>query len=452
MKNTRSLPSVDLILSGELAQEVALQVGRPLLLQAVREVLDDIRQDRIQGIPDIPQILELAARLAHLRLAPSIQPVINATGVILHTNLGRAPLSSETLAAMTSISGVYSTLEFDLQNGKRGSRYVHTLDILKQLTGAESALVVNNNAGAVLLVLSALAARKKAIISRAHLVEIGGGFRVPDVMRQSGTKLVEIGTTNRTRLEDFKAALEDGARVVVRAHTSNFRIIGFTEEPNLVELVQLAHRYEAIVIDDLGSGSLLDTSAYGLMHEPTVQNSLAAGVDVVCFSGDKLLGGPQAGIILGREELLARIRKHPLARAVRADKTCLAGMQATLSHYLKGEAEQKIPIWRMISMSLVEINQRAQAWVEKMQVGDVVDGFSTVGGGSLPGETLPTRLWGLPVRSPQNFLAQLRKQDVPVIARVENERVVFDPRTIFPEQDEIFLTLMKLVLTQGDIK
>lgn len=452
MKNTRSLPSVDLILSGELARKVALQVGRPLLLQAVREVLDDIRQDRIQGIPDIPQILELAARLAHLRLAPSIQPVINATGVILHTNLGRAPLSSETLAAMTSISGVYSTLEFDLQNGKRGSRYVHTLDILKQLTGAESALVVNNNAGAVLLVLSALAARKKAIISRAHLVEIGGGFRVPDVMRQSGTKLVEIGTTNRTRLEDFKAALEDGARVVVRAHTSNFRIIGFTEEPNLVELVQLAHRYEAIVIDDLGSGSLLDTSAYGLMHEPTVQNSLAAGVDVVCFSGDKLLGGPQAGIILGREELLARIRKHPLARAVRADKTCLAGMQATLSHYLKGEAEQKIPIWRMISMSLVEINQRAQAWVEKMQVGDVVDGFSTVGGGSLPGETLPTRLWGLPVRSPQNFLAQLRKQDVPVIARVENERVVFDPRTIFPEQDEIFLTLMKLVLTQGDIK
>ncbi len=452
MKNTRSLPSVDLILSGELARKVALQVGRPLLLQAVREVLDDIRQDRIQGIPDIPQILELAARLAHLRLAPSIQPVINATGVILHTNLGRAPLSSETLAAMTSISGVYSTLEFDLQNGKRGSRYVHTLDILKQLTGAESALVVNNNAGAVLLVLSALAARKKAVISRAHLVEIGGGFRVPDVMRQSGTKLVEIGTTNRTRLEDFKAALEDGARVVVRAHTSNFRIIGFTEEPNLVELVQLAHRYEAIVIDDLGSGSLLDTSAYGLMHEPTVQNSLAAGVDVVCFSGDKLLGGPQAGIILGREELLARIRKHPLARAVRADKTCLAGMQATLSHYLKGEAEQKIPIWRMISMSLVEINQRAQAWVEKMQVGDVVDGFSTVGGGSLPGETLPTRLWGLPVRSPQNFLAQLRKQDVPVIARVENERVVFDPRTIFPEQDEIFLTLMKLVLTQGDIK
>lgn len=452
MKNTRSLPSVDLILSGELAREVALQVGRPLLLQAVREVLDDIRQDRIQGIPDIPQILKLAARLAHLRLAPSIQPVINATGVILHTNLGRAPLSSETLAAMTSISGVYSTLEFDLQNGKRGSRYVHTLDILKQLTGAESALVVNNNAGAVLLVLSALAARKKAVISRAHLVEIGGGFRVPDVMRQSGTKLVEIGTTNRTRLEDFKAALEDGARVVVRAHTSNFRIIGFTEEPNLVELVQLAHRYEAIVIDDLGSGSLLDTSAYGLMHEPTVQNSLAAGSDVVCFSGDKLLGGPQAGIILGREELLARIRKHPLARAVRADKTCLAGMQATLSHYLKGEAEQKIPIWRMISMSLVEINQRAQAWVEKMQVGDVVDGFSTVGGGSLPGETLPTRLWGLQVRSPQNFLAQLRKQDVPVIARVENERVVFDPRTIFPEQDEIFLTLMKLVLTQGDIK
>lgn len=450
MKNTRALPSVDLLLSSEPAQVLRTQIGRKLLLQAIREVLDDIRNDEIAGTPDIAEILNLTSERIQSWLDQSLVPVINATGVIIHTNLGRSPLSTETVQAMSAVSCNFNTLEFDLSKGVRGSRYVHALDIIKRVTGAESALVVNNNAGAVLLILSAVASRKKAAISRSQLVEIGGGFRVPDVMRQSGVKMIEVGTTNRTRLSDFQDALDDGVRVIVRAHPSNYKIIGFTEEPDYTELVKLAHRYEAIVIDDLGSGCLLDTSAYGLTHEPTIQESLSAGSDIVCFSGDKLIGGPQAGIILGSEAILKVIRKHPLARAVRADKTCLAGIQATLTHYLKDEVERKVPIWKMISMSTDIINQRAVTWQSELKVGEVKDGLSTIGGGSLPGETLPTRLWVIPVKSPQAFLARLRKLATPIIARVEKDEVVFDPRTIFPEQDELFMGLIRQVLNQGD--
>jgi len=450
MKNTRALPSVDLLLSSEPAQVLRTQIGRKLLLQAIREVLDDIRNDEIAGTPDIAEILNLTSERIQSWLDQSLVPVINATGVIIHTNLGRSPLSTETVQAMSAVSCNFNTLEFDLSKGVRGSRYVHALDIIKRVTGAESALVVNNNAGAVLLILSAVASRKKAAISRSQLVEIGGGFRVPDVMRQSGVKLIEVGTTNRTRLSDFQDALDDGVRVIVRAHPSNYKIIGFTEEPDYTELVKLAHRYEAIVIDDLGSGCLLDTSAYGLTHEPTIQESLSAGSDIVCFSGDKLIGGPQAGIILGSEAILKVIRKHPLARAVRADKTCLAGIQSTLTHYLKDEVERKVPIWKMISMSTDIINQRAITWQSELKVGEVKDGLSTIGGGSLPGETLPTRLWVIPVKSPQAFLARLRKLATPIIARVEKDEVVFDPRTIFPEQDELFMGLIRQVLNQGD--
>ncbi len=450
MKNNRALPSVDVLLSSESAQILRAQIGRNLLLKAIREVLDDIRMDKISGIPDVQGIMDLTTVRLQSWLEVSLIPVINATGVIIHTNLGRSPLSIETIEAMTVVSQNYNTLEYDAARGVRGSRHVHALEILKRITEAESALVVNNNAGAVLLVLSALASRKKAAISRSQLVEIGGGFRVPDVMRQSGVKLVEVGTTNRTRISDFQAALDDGVRVIVRAHTSNFKIIGFTEEPAFSELVKLAHSYGAIVIDDLGSGCLVETSTYGLTHEPTIQDSLSAGTDIVCFSGDKLLGGPQAGIILGKEVLLKTIRKHPLARAVRADKICLAGLQSTLTHYLKDEYEQKIPVWQMISMSPELINQRAVSWQSELKTGEVVDGFSTIGGGSLPGETLPTKLWVLSVRSPQTFLARLRKLATPIIARIEDDRVVFDPRTIFPAQDEIFLGLVKQVLNQGE--
>ncbi len=264
---------------------------------------------------------------------------------------------------------IIPTLEYDLEKGQRGSRLVHAESLLQRLTGAEAAVVVNNNASAVLLVLSALATKKRVVISRTQLVEIGGGFRVPDVMKQSGAKLVEVGATNKVRLSDYQSALEEPTALVMRAHRSNFKIVGFTEEPELKEIVDVAHQADVTVVDDLGSGALLDTAKYGFAHEPTVQESLAAGVDLVCFSGDKLLGGPQAGIILGRKDLIDKIKKHPLARAVRADKTCLAGITATLLHYLKDEAEREIPIWRMMSLTLEQLKVRAEAWREGVGAG-----------------------------------------------------------------------------------
>ncbi|MEJ5225228.1 MAG: L-seryl-tRNA(Sec) selenium transferase, partial [Anaerolineales bacterium] len=319
--------------------------------------------------------------------------------------------------------------------------------VLRRLTGAEAAVVVNNNAAAVLLTLSALAARGRVIIPRSQLIEIGGGFRVPDVMRQSGAKLVEVGTTNKVRLADYEAAMDEApTALVMRAHHSNFKIIGFTEEPALSEVVAAAHARGVPVVDDLGSGALLDTARYGLTHEPMVQESLAAGVDLVCFSGDKLLGGPQAGIILGRADLVAKIKKHPLARAVRADKTALAGLTATLLHYLKDEAERDIPVWRMMSRPLEAIRATAEAWRAKLRVGEVIEGQSTIGGGSLPGETLPTFLLALDVKSPDRFLARLRQQNPPVIARTEKDRVLFDPRTVLPEQEGALLVAVQNVM------
>ena len=308
------------------AGDLIAHYGRPLTLDALRSTLDEVRT-RLKLDPEaVASENDLILSQAESRLSvwtgPTLQPVINATGVILHTNLGRAPLSKATIEAMNQVSSGYSNLEFDLETGKRGSRLIHAEDVLKKLLGVEAAVVVNNNASAVLLVLSALASRKRVIIARSQLVEIGGGFRVPDVMKQSGAKLVEVGTTNKVRLSDYEEALQESSGLVMRAHRSNFKMIGFTEEPALKEIVDVTHKADAIVLDDLGSGALLDTAKYGLAHEPTVQESLHAGVDVVCFSGDKLLGGPQAGIIVGKADLIAKIKKHPLARAMRADKTC----------------------------------------------------------------------------------------------------------------------------------
>jgi L-seryl-tRNA(Ser) seleniumtransferase len=347
---------------------------------------------------------------------------------------------------MDVVSRGYSNLEYDLEKGARGSRLVHAESILRKLTGAESALVVNNNASAVLLVLSALANKKNVIISRSQLVEIGGGFRIPDVMKQSGAKLVEVGTTNKVRLSDYKSALENSTALVMRAHPSNFKIIGFTEEPELKDIVESAHEKNVIVVDDLGSGALLDTAKFGLAHEPTVQESLSAGVDLVCFSGDKLLGGPQTGIIVGKKELIDKIKKHPLARAVRADKVCLAGITATLLHYLKDDAEREIPIWKMMSLTLKQVKGRAEAWKIELGQGNVVEGESTVGGGSLPGESFKTYLLSLEVKSPDKFLKKLRKQNPPIIARTENEKVLLDPRTVLPEQEGALLVGLKNAL------
>ncbi|NIW50134.1 MAG: L-seryl-tRNA(Sec) selenium transferase, partial [Gammaproteobacteria bacterium] len=287
---------------------------------------------------------------------------------------------------------------------------------------------VNNNASAVLLILSALARRRKVLIARSQLVEIGGGFRIPDVMAQSGAKLFEIGTTNRVHLHDYERALqEESIKLIMRAHRSNFQIVGFTSEPSLAEIVTVSHQAGVPVVDDLGSGSLLETSDYGLGHEPMIQESLSAGVDLVCFSGDKLLGGPQAGIILGKSELIDKLKKHPLARAIRADKLCLAALSATLLHYLRSEAETEIPIWRMISEPLDMIKSRANHWIEVIGTGELVEGQSTVGGGSLPGETLPTWLVAVSVRHPNKVLTLLRKSQPPIIARLEEDRIVLDP-------------------------
>jgi L-seryl-tRNA(Ser) seleniumtransferase len=445
--NLKDLPSVDRLLTTN--PNLIQLFGRRLVLLAYRTVLDDLRNSdqNLKNTPSLQDISTLAEEKLCQWFDPSLKTVINATGVVLHTNLGRAPLSKATISAMTASAAGYSNLEFDLNTGKRGSRTVHTEDSLVQLTGAEAGFVVNNCAAAVLLALSALAKGKKVVIPRSQLVEIGGGFRVPDVMKQSGAKLVEVGTTNKVRISDFAECFEDTANSVrillLRAHRSNFKIIGFTEEPTLKEMCDLAHQHGTILIDDLGSGALIDSSKYGIEHEPTVQESLAAGADLVLFSGDKLVGGPQAGILVGRKELIDKLKKHPLARAVRADKTCLAGTSATLMHYLLDEEEKEVPIWKMISYDLGSLRMRTMEMREKVGQGEVIQGFSAVGGGALPGETIPTWLLTFKLPRPQQKLGRLRSNDPPVIARIEDDKLVFDLRTVFDEDDNQLITAIQ---------
>lgn len=449
MSELRQLPSVDHMMNIDLVSDYISDYGRRLTTDAIRTVLDQVRENYHpeDAVPTEESLINLVGVQLASWTAPTLQPVINATGVILHTNLGRAPLSMAALRGINENASDYSSLEFQLEKGSRGSRNIHTESYLKQLSGAEAALVVNNNAAAVLLILTALAKRRKVVIARSQLVEIGGGFRIPDVMKQSGAKLFEIGTTNRVHLQDYQEAIQDESiKLVLRAHRSNFRILGFTSEPSLAEIVTVAHQADIPVVDDLGSGSLLDTADFGLGHEPMVQESLAAGVDLVCFSGDKLLGGPQAGIILGKSSLVNKLKKHPLARAIRADKLCLAALSATLLHYLKSEALTEIPIWRMISQTPSEIHSRAEGWMKKLRQGEIIAGSSTVGGGSLPGETLPTWLVALKVRHLNKVSTQLRQAEPPIIARIENDLLVLDPRTVLISQDNLLLTSLKSIL------
>ncbi len=455
------LPSVDHLLSQAPTLTLIETYGRPQTVEAVRETLAQARDDIRGGaaVPDDAALIERAG--AHLRdhLSPTLRRVINATGVIIHTNLGRAPLSAAAQAAMEAVSRGYSTLEYDLAAGRRGHRTLHAERLLCELAGAESALVVNNNAGGVLLALTGLAQGRDVIISRSQLVEIGGGFRIPDVMAQSGARLIEVGTTNRTHRRDYGAALAscEGAAMILRAHHSNFRIVGFTTEPSLAELVSLGSERAVPVMDDLGSGALLDTAPFGLAHEPTVQESVEAGAAVVCFSGDKLLGGPQAGVIVGQARYVDPLKRHPLARALRADKLCLAGLQATLLHYLREEAVEQIPIWRMIAAPMAEIEHRARQWCQNLRrrqiPAEVLDGASTVGGGSLPGETLPTKLVAVTAPHPDRLSDALRAADPPVIARIEENRLVLDPRTVLPEEEQDLLQIVTeeaLEIFQGE--
>jgi L-seryl-tRNA(Ser) seleniumtransferase len=444
----RKLPSVDRLLQEEAIAALVVRWGHELTVEAAREALDTARDAIRSGEPcPLPEALvrQVGEWLA-AKLQPTLRPAINATGVIVHTNLGRAPLSAEARAAMDEVALGYSNLEYDLQAGRRGSRYVHAEELLCRLTGAEAALVVNNNAAALLLVLMAFARDREVIISRGQLVEIGGGFRIPDVMRQSGATLVEVGTTNRTYARDYAEAITETTAALMRVHRSNFRLTGFIHEPSLSEMVELAAERDILLFDDLGSGTLLDTVPYGLAHEPTIQESVMAGATLVSCSGDKLLGGPQAGIILGHAGAITTLKKFPLTRALRVDKTTLAGLQATLRHYLLGEATEKVPVWRMISQDESALQKRAKKWARKLGglglAAQVVPGRSTVGGGSLPGETLPTRLVALDVDSPDAVSANLRAGDPPAITRIEDGRLVLDPRTVLPEQEAAFLRLV----------
>lgn len=453
----RRLPSVDSLLSSSPLRKLEPRYGHAALVETTRQVLEQTRRDILGGEP-LPASADLAqaiARRVEKAYRPSLEPVINATGVIVHTNLGRAPLSADAIAAMAAVGAGYSNLEYDLEVGQRGSRYVHAIELLRSLTGAEDALVVNNNAAATLLILGALARGREVIVSRGQLVEIGGGFRIPEVMAESGARLVEVGTTNKTYVDDYRGAITDETALLMRVHTSNFRVSGFTTSVFIEELVALGREADLPVVDDLGSGTLLDTTPFGLMAEPTVQGSVAAGADLVCFSGDKLLGGPQAGIILGRGQLIRQIKSFPMARAVRVDKTTLAGLQATLTAYLRERATEEIPVWRMIAASPDSLAARARVWADALSaacagnlaesgprdpgIARIVDAHSTVGGGSLPGETLPTRALAIAVESPDSLAAELRTTSPPIIARIENDELLLDPRTVLPEQDEALL-------------
>ena len=441
----RRLPSVDRVMSQDRIRELAEVYPHDMLVDLIRHHLDQGRGAIALGnpCPSVDEIVESIYAQAQALASPGPRRVINATGVILHTNLGRAPLSQGAIEAMDRASKGYCDLEFDLDTGLRGHRNVHVEQLLCRLTGAEAALAVNNNASAVLLALTALAKRKEVIVSRGQAVAIGGGFRIPEVMKQSGAKLVEVGTTNVTHVQDYEQAITPRTAALLRVHSSNFKIVGFASAASLEELVELGNRYELHVFDDLGSGCLLDTTPFGLDPEPMVQQSIALGAGLAFSSADKLLGGPQAGIIVGRKALVDRLKRHPLARAVRIDKIRLAGLAATLVSYLKGEALNEIPVWRMISAPLDAIERRAAKWARALGgLAQVVEGESMVGGGSLPGGTLPTRLVsvGKQVKRGEQNVAQalarrLIAQEPPIVGRLSGNVLLLDPRSVLPEED-----------------
>jgi L-seryl-tRNA(Ser) seleniumtransferase len=454
-KLMRGLPSVEKLLQTPPLRALAEREAVPhaLLVEAARQTLEEARrlmrhQPAANPELNLTGLAELAAQKATRTLEEgNLREVINATGVILHTNLGRAPLSEAATAAVVRVAGAYNNLEYDLDSGERGSRMSHVENLITRLSGAEAGMAINNNAAAVFMLLTTFAQGKEVILSRGQAVEIGGGFRIPDVMAQSGANLVEVGTTNKTYAQDYETAITPQTALLMRVHSSNFKIIGFTASPKLAELAAIANRHEVLLVDDLGSGTLIDTARFGLSHEPTVQESIQAGADLVTFSGDKLLGGPQAGLIAGKKDVIARLKKHPLARALRLDKMTLAALQATLQHYLRGEADRKIPIWQMIARPPESLREQAAQWQARLvpawPTASVIEGLSTIGGGSLPGETLPTWLLALPVppdRSANLLQASLRAHQPPIIGRVERDALLFDPRTVLASQAESLLT------------
>jgi L-seryl-tRNA(Ser) seleniumtransferase len=446
----RHLPAVEVLVQAVESSISGAVLPRHLLIASARIALTEARTQIASGsdAPNQATLIEQVYERTAAALQPSIRPVINATGVIIHTNLGRAPLSTAAIAAMQAVGSSYSNLEYSLEAGERGSRYTHLTKLLCQLTGAEAAIVVNNNAAAIYLTLSALALGREVIVSRGQAVEIGGGFRIPDVLRQSGARLVEVGTTNRTYASDYQAAITPETALLMRIHTSNFRMLGFTHETTLAELAEVAHnQHNLLVVDDLGSGTLLPTAPYGLTAEPTIQESVTAGADLVTFSGDKLLGGPQAGLIVGRKQAIAQLQRHPLMRALRVDKTTLAGLEATLLAYLRGTAHSEIPVWQMISTPLEALHERAGRLREQIGTGELIACMSAIGGGSLPGETIPSVALALDLPQVDRFAYQLRLADTAVVTRIHEGRVILDLRTVLPMQDQALVQAIQSVST-----
>ena len=442
----RQIPGVDSLLLMDSVQEILLRHPRKLVLDAVREVLEETRKQILADaacFPGIdPQALARSVAERTERLAEfTLRPVVNATGIVIHTNLGRSLLCESALERLQIVCGGYNNLEYDLQKGERGSRHVHAEAILRELTGAEAALVVNNNAGAVFLVLNTLAKGREVIVSRGQLVEIGGSFRIPDVMSASGAILREVGTTNRTHLRDYASAINENTSLLMKVHTSNYRIVGFTAEVSLEELVGLGRDGGLPVVEDLGSGCFVDLAPFGLQGETTVQETVRAGADLVTFSGDKLLGGPQAGLIVGKRELVEKCRKNPLTRAFRVDKMTLAALESTLRLYRDPrQAIEQIPTLRLIAASAEELKERAEqlAALLRETVGSgsfhiqVLPGFSQVGGGSLPAQNLPTFVVAVSSQTfgPNRIEENLRANNPPVIGRIESDCFLMDMRTV----------------------
>lgn len=465
----RALPSVDSLLRTETARALKSDIGAARLCSLARQVTDELRRELLAGAPaGRPEPADNGSRAnllteAEKRLATAhrneaargLRRVINATGVVLHTNLGRAPLAEAARRAIVDRAAGYCSLEYDVASGERGRRGPRAEDFLASLTGAEAALVVNNCAAAALLVLNTLAREGETIVSRGELVEIGGDFRVPDVMAQSGTRMVEVGTTNRTRLSDYRKAISADTRLIMRVHTSNYRIVGFAKTPTLKDLAGLAHDAGLTLYEDAGSGALLDLSEYGIDGEPVIRASVDAGADIVSFSGDKLLGGPQAGLLVGRSDLIERMRSHPLYRALRADKLRIAALEATLEAYARDTSRDEVPAHRSLALSANEIRERAEGLVSRLRESNVsksfsletVAGESAAGGGSGPTSHLPTVLISLThdKLTANQIESGLRLSDPPVIARIVDDRVLLDLRTVAEsEESEVERAILSL--------
>ena len=453
----RPLPSVDAILRNNKVLGLLEAFPRKVITNITRDVLTEARLS-IKNGGESRSFVQLTAQIADRAKTisqnwPNV--VINATGVILHTNLGRSPLSHRTTEAATTSASLYSDVELSLSTGKRGNRNTHISNLIAEVTESKAGIAVNNNAAGVLLTLAAIAGEKQVknqvIVSRGESVEIGGGFRIPDVMRQSGATLVEVGTTNRTYSSDYESAINSETAAILKVHPSNFVVDGFTHAPELKEIVAVGKRHGVPVLNDLGSGCLIDTRKYGLKQEPQVQSSISDGATLTLFSGDKLIGGPQAGLIAGEQKWIDLVSKHPLARAVRIDKVALSAISATLVSYLTGTHEKEIPIWTMISLSESNLVDRSENWRSKTGAGTIERSRSTIGGGSLPGQTLPTSVLSIdPAGKIEDFVRALRESPVAVVARIENNRVILDPRTVLPDQDDAVIEAIKFALNKSE--